>query len=42
VRWGYHAAVELDAAGAAHLVASTAELPPLLTTLAAAGASGTR
>ncbi|HUA55428.1 MAG TPA: HAD-IA family hydrolase [Candidatus Sulfotelmatobacter sp.] len=33
VRWGYHEAAELEDAGAAHLVAHSAELPPLFAAL---------
>jgi phosphoglycolate phosphatase len=35
VAWGYHGVDELGAAGAAHLVASSAELPPLFAALSA-------
>jgi phosphoglycolate phosphatase len=34
VAWGYHPADELVAAGAAHLVASSADIPPLFASLA--------
>lgn len=36
VRWGYHDPAELEAAGAAHLVSSTAELPPFFAARASA------
>ncbi|MBV8169850.1 MAG: HAD-IA family hydrolase [Alphaproteobacteria bacterium] len=39
VGWGYHGVEELRAAGAGHLVASCAEIPPLLATLIQAGAT---
>lgn len=34
VTWGYHPVAELNAAGAVHLVSSSAEIPPLLAPMA--------
>ncbi|MBI3516000.1 MAG: HAD-IA family hydrolase [Proteobacteria bacterium] len=42
VAWGYHAVDDLRAAGAAHVVASVAEVVPLLARLVAGPAAGAR